>query len=208
MSLSGEILFGVTGLIALLSAVLTVTQRSPLRAAVALLVHVISLAGLYLTLHAHLLAAIQMLVYAGAVVVLFVFVIMLLGPGGIESRGESRGTFVKVLGGAMIMIVAGVIAFQAGDAVGTFEGIPACPDNAAECHQFGGVDALAEAIYVGSAIPFELVSILLLIAIVGAVAVARGENDTGKLPKDPELLNPRPRTADALPPQAGEEPAK
>jgi NADH-quinone oxidoreductase subunit J len=65
----GELVFLICAIFALVSAVLTVSMRSPLRAAVALLAHVGSLAGLYLSLHAHLLAAIQLLVYAGAVVV-------------------------------------------------------------------------------------------------------------------------------------------
>jgi hypothetical protein len=66
----------------------------------------------------------------------------------------------------------------------------------AECGQFGGVDALANAIYVGAAIPFELVSVLLLVAIVGAIAVARGHTDAEKKAKDPAELDPRPRSAD------------
>ncbi len=198
MSLGGQMLFAVAGLIAIMSAVLTVTQRSPLRAAVALLVHVVSLAGLYLTLHAHLLAAIQLLVYAGAVVVLFVFVIMLIGPGALDVKPDQRGLMVKLLGGATIVMVAGAIAAQVGHAVGVFPSLPGCPDgtSAGECGQFGGVDALANAIYVGAAIPFELVSVLLLVAIVGAIAVARGHTDSEKKAKDPAELDPRPRSAD------------
>jgi hypothetical protein len=91
LSTSGQVLFVVAAIIALVSAVVTVTQRSPLRAAMGLLLHIVSLAALYLSLHAHLLAAIQMLVYAGAVVVLFVFVIMLIGPGALSSRPDERG---------------------------------------------------------------------------------------------------------------------
>lgn len=67
------------GALALITALGTIAARSPLRSAMALLFHIIALAGLYLSLHAHVLAAMQLLVYAGAVVVLFVFVIMLLG---------------------------------------------------------------------------------------------------------------------------------
>ena len=201
MSMGGQLLFAFAGLIAILSALLTVTQRSPLRAAVALLVHVVSLAGLYLTLHAHLLAAIQLLVYAGAVVVLFVFVIMLIGPGALDVKPDQRGLMVKLLGGATIVMVAGAIAAQVGHAVGIFPGLPGCPEGdtttlAGECGQFGGVDALSNAIYVGAAIPFELVSVLLLVAIVGAIAVARGHTDAEKKAKDPVELDPRPRSAD------------
>ncbi len=201
MSLGGQLLFALSGFIAVLAAVLTVTQRSPLRAAVALLAHVISLAGLYLTLHAHLLAAIQMLVYAGAVVVLFVFVIMLIGPGALDSKPDQRGLMVKLAGGALVLMIAGVLGAQVGRAVGAFPGLPGCGEGealtqAGECGQFGGVDALSDAIYVGAAIPFELVSVLLLVAIVGAIAVARGHTDAEKKAKDPVELDPRPRSAD------------
>lgn len=196
MSLGGQLLFALAGLAAIVSAVLTVTQRSPLRAAVSLLVHVVSLAGLYLTLHAHLLAAIQLLVYAGAVVVLFVFVIMLMGPGAMETARDQKGLMVKMLGGAIVVLVAGAIAAQVGHAVGVFPAIEGCAEGQAECGQFGGVDALANAIYVGAAIPFELVSVLLLVAIVGAIAVARGQTDQEKKAKDPVELDPRPRSAD------------
>jgi len=209
MSTGGQLLFAIAGLVALVSAVLTVSQRSPLRAAVSLLVHVISLAGLYLTLHAHLLAAIQLLVYAGAVVVLFVFVIMLIGPGAMDTARDQKGLMVKLLGGATLVLVAGAVAFQVGEAVGVFPGIAGCPEGVVECSQFGGVDALANAIYVGAAIPFELVSVLLLVAIVGAVAVARGHTDSEKKAKDPTELPPRPRSADpsAVDP-SGETPAE
>ena len=105
MSTSGEFLFMVAGLVAVVSAVLTVTMRTPLRAALTLLVHVISLAGLYLSLHAHLLAAIQMLVYAGAVVVLFVFVIMLIGPGVMDKRTDDKGLLVRTFGVSMVALV-------------------------------------------------------------------------------------------------------
>jgi NADH-quinone oxidoreductase subunit J len=209
MSTGGQLLFAITGLVALVTAILTVSQRSPLRAAVSLLVHVISLAGLYLTLHAHLLAAIQLLVYAGAVVVLFVFVIMLIGPGAMETVRDQRGLMVKMLGGATVVLVAGAIAAQVGEAAGTFQGMPGCPDGQAECQQFGGVDAVSHAIYVGAAIPFELVSILLLVAIVGAIAVARGHTDAEKKAKDPVELDPRPRSADpAAVDPSGETPAE
>ena len=212
MSTSGEILFLVCGLIALVSAVLTITNRTPLRAAIALLVHVVSLAGLYLSLHAHLLAAIQLIVYAGAVVVLFVFVIMLMGPGamgsvpGHESRAPGdahRGWVVKAFGAGMIVLVVGAIAFSIGEATATTIDIPGCPDGDAECGQFGGVNALSHEIYRNGAVPFELLSILLLVAIVSAIAVARGRTaDEKKTIDDLESikLSPRPFPKDAVGP--------
>lgn len=180
MSTSGELLFLLCGLVAVVSAVLTVTMRTPLRAAISLLVHVVSLAGLYLTLHAHLLAAIQMIVYAGAIVVLFVFVIMLMGPGHMDSRVDTRGWVLKTLGAGMIVLITGAIAFNVGEATRETIDLPACASGQAECDQFGGVNALGHAIFADAAIPFELVSILLLVAVIAAIAVARGRTDDEK----------------------------
>jgi NADH-quinone oxidoreductase subunit J len=198
MSTSGEIFVAICGIIAIATAIGTVAVRTPLRAAMALLAHVVSLAGLYLTLNAHLLAAIQLLVYAGAVVVLFVFVIMLMGPGAIDTRQDGRGLLTKTLGAAVLAMLAGGIAFAVGGVgdVGR-PNIAPCPDGVGECGQFGGVDAVSNALFVGAAIPFELASILLLVAVVAAIAVARGRLieekeaiDPAKLPIRPKLVDP------------------
>ena len=206
LSQSGQILFLMAGVVALASAIGTVTQRSPLRAAMALLLHIVSLAGLYLTLHAHLIAAVQLIVYAGAVVVLFVFVIMLIGPGAIAPAASERGMSIKIVGGATIIIVASALAFQLGAIDNGHVAITSCAEGAAGCIEFGGVAALSHAIFVDAALPFELVSVLLLVAVIVAIAVARGihpgemagvetDADTGMKP----VLPIRPRTADPLP---------
>ncbi len=214
LSTSGQVLFVLSAIIALVSAIATVTQRSPLRAAMGLLLHIVSLAGLYLSLHAHLLAAIQMLVYAGAVVVLFVFVIMLIGPGALSSRPDERGVSTKLVGAATIALVAGAIAFQLGATDGGHVLIASCADGATGCMEFGGVSAVSQAIFVDAAVPFELVSVLLLVAIIVAIAVARGVHpgETGGVETNEDLdhagkkkLPIRPRTADPLP---GESPAE
>lgn len=134
-----------------------------------------SLAALYLTLHAHLLASLQLIVYAGAVVVLFVFVIMLIGPVPVTPTG-TRSLLTRVFSGAvMAMVTTGLIASVA-DVVVTRPGIEACPPGTAECVQYGGVKAFGEVLYGAAALPFELVSILLLVAILGAIAVGRGRS--------------------------------
>ena len=92
----------------------TISARRPLRAAIGLLVHIISLAGMFLTLNAQLLAALQLLVYAGAVVVLFVFVIMLIGPasevGPIQGRFASR-TLSLAVTIAIVLAVSTSLAY-------------------------------------------------------------------------------------------------
>lgn len=196
MSLGGQWLFALSGFLAVIGAVLTITQKSPLRAAVALLVHIVALAGLYLTLHAHLIAAIQLLVYAGAVVVLFVFVIMLIGSGAMDTSPERRGVLTKLTGGAVVTMIFATVASQVAAAEGLFPGLPGCPDGQAECGQFGGVEALGSSIYLGAGLPFELLSALLLVAIVGVVAIASGQSAKDAKPIDPAQLPPRPRPAD------------
>lgn len=199
MSTSGEIFVLLCGIVAATTAIVTVSVNTPLRAALALLAHVISLAGLYLTLNAHLLAAIQLLVYAGAVVVLFVFVIMLMGPGAMEGRKDGRGLLTKTFGGAVLAMLAGGIAFAVGG-VGDVGRPPIapCPEGVGECGQFGGVDALSNALFVNAAIPFELASILLLVAVVAAIAVARGQTIAEKEARDPATLPVRPKVVDPL----------
>src|SRR5882724_936445 len=83
----GNVFFVLSSLLALFGAFMTIASRSPIRSAVGLLVNIIGIASLFLKLNAQFLAAIQLIVYAGAVVVLFVFVIMLLGPDA--GSGES-----------------------------------------------------------------------------------------------------------------------
>ena len=188
MSWGGGVVFILCAAIAVLAAVGTIALRNPLRCAVALLLHILALAGMYLTLHAHLLAALQLIVYAGAVVVLFIFVIMLIGPSGLQSQFAWRGVMVRTAAGAVMLLVGAGIAFQLGELPMERPDIPMCPPlaapgpdgaaaggaTAAECGQFGGVDALGKVIYQDAAVPFEIVSILLLVAIIGAIAVARG----------------------------------
>lgn len=181
MSVGGEIVFVICAAVALMGAVLTVSLRSPLRAAMALLVNILALAGLYITLHAHLLAAIQLLVYAGAVVVLFVFVIMLIGPSAVPATsGWQKGVLVRTSAAVLMALVGGAIAFAVATTERPYVDLNQCASGVAECDQFGGVSALGDAIYRGSAVPFELVSVLLLVAIIAAVAIARGHSPEQK----------------------------
>ncbi|MEM8607717.1 MAG: NADH-quinone oxidoreductase subunit J [Myxococcota bacterium] len=167
MSGPGAALFIVTAIFAIVGAIITVSARRPLRAAMGLLVHIVSLAGMFLTLNAHLLAALQLLVYAGAIVVLFVFVIMLIGPetetGSVEGMLVSRATAGALTAGIFLVVASSVASY--GGAWGSIE------------DDFGTVEALGTAIYKQALVPFELISITLLVAIVGAIAIARSKTD-------------------------------
>ncbi|MEM7137759.1 MAG: NADH-quinone oxidoreductase subunit J [Myxococcota bacterium] len=163
MSGPGTTLFVVTSLFAVVGALITISARRPLRAAMGLLVHIVSLAGLFLTLNAHLLAALQLLVYAGAIVVLFVFVIMLIGPetetGSVEGMLVSRATAGALTTAIFLVVATSVASFDT-------PWVEVAED-------FGTVEALGTAIYRQALVPFEVISITLLVAIVGAIAIAR-----------------------------------
>lgn len=167
MTGAGTALFVVTALFAIAGGLITVAARRPLRAAMGLMIHIVSLAGLFLTLNAHLLAAIQVLVYAGAVVVLFVFVIMLIGPatetGPVEGGLVSRST-----AGALTVAVFLVVATSVGSFAAPWVSVEA---------DFGTVEGLGLALYQEALVPFELISITLLVAIVGAIAIARSPTE-------------------------------
>jgi NADH-quinone oxidoreductase subunit J len=166
--------FAICGLLAVLGAFVTVSNPNPIRGAMGLLLMILAIAGLFLSLHAQFLAAIQLIVYAGAIVVLFLFVIMLLGPAAQtprDHRGRIPRTFAAVLfalffGGAGFAIVRGARWVQL------------APIEA----PFGGIDKFGEVLFSRGLVPFELSSALLMIAVVGAVAIARGKQGVHKVP--------------------------
>jgi NADH-quinone oxidoreductase subunit J len=149
-----------------------VLRRNPLHGALALVASFFFLAGIFVLLSAHLIAILEVIVYAGAVMVLFVFVIMLLNLKD-EELGETRVTAWKGIGIAAVLLAVGVSARAA---LAGGDGGPV-RDLAREqfASGFGGVKAVGRAIYLHSLLPFELTSLLLLVAIVGAVVVAKGK---------------------------------
>src|SRR4051812_40606092 len=105
MSTMAEIYFYLCALLAIAGALVTITNPNPIRGAMGLLMMIVSIAGLFLALHAQFIAAIQLIVYAGAIVVLFLFVIMLLGPSSMTPR-DHRGRIARTIGGALFAIVS------------------------------------------------------------------------------------------------------
>ncbi|TKD03338.1 NADH-quinone oxidoreductase subunit J [Polyangium fumosum] len=151
-----------------------------------LLSTIIGIAGLYLMLAAEFLAAIQLLVYAGAVVILFLFVIMLLGPSA-QSKRDARGAVARYVGAAALLVSGlGAMVLVMRTQSGTPTALPAVPP------QFGTIESIGHELFSTALVPFELSGALLLVAVIGAVAVARGKQ------VDPTLLP----AADAKPSQA------
>ncbi len=150
-----------------------VLRRNPLHGALSLVASFFFLAGIYVLLSAHLIAVLQVMVYAGAVMVLFVFVIMLLNLQD-QELGEPRITWWKGVGALAVLGAVGVTAWAMLSDV--YRG-GAVRDLAVseQARGFGGVKAVGKALYLGSVLPFEITSLLLLVAIVGAVVVAKGK---------------------------------
>ena len=181
----GYAYFFTCATIAVLGALFTVTAKNPIRGAMGLMSMVICLAGLFLALHAEFLAAVQLIVYAGAIVVLFV--IMLLGPDAAAPE-DQRGRTTRVLSGglfALLAVFAGYLVVR--PAWGQAHRLPSVP------RDFGSVDAIGRVLFHDAVIPFELSSALLMVAIIGAMAVARGKHasDAEKsLPKPANEVKP------------------
>ncbi len=137
--------------------------RNTVAAALSLVVTMVSLAGIYVLLRAHLVAAVQIMVYAGAVLVLFVFVVMLLNLRE-DVFPPARLRPFKLAGAALGAVgLAGFLAALAGHV----------PDMAAVPESFGGYREVGRALFTDYVLAFELVSLLLLAAIVGAVVLAK-----------------------------------
>ena len=150
-----------------------VLRRNPIYGALSLVGCFFFLAGIYLLLSAPLIAILQIMIYAGAVMVLFVFVIMLLNLKE-EELGEARWTFWKGAGLAAVVAGTGLIAWRAlGPA---YASAPAL-DNAVRLASagFGGVKSVGRTLYLASVLPFEVTSLLLLVAVVAAVVIAKGK---------------------------------
>jgi NADH-quinone oxidoreductase subunit J len=179
MTALSAIYFYACALLSVAGALGVVIAKNPIRGAMGLLLLILSVAGLFLPLQAQFLAAIQLIVYAGAIVVLFLFVIMLLGPSA-RTPSDRRGVVWRTFAGGLFA-AAGIsaIVVSARAMAGAHVRMPAPPlDNS-----FGGIEAIGSVLFSDALIPFELSSALLMVAVVGAIAVARGRQGTAELSK-------------------------
>jgi NADH-quinone oxidoreductase subunit J len=159
----GETLFFyIFALMAMVSAFLVVQRKNPMSSAMCLILTFFAVAGLFVLLSAHLLAALQILVYAGAIMVLILFVIMLLDLKD-ENIVKERWTPAKVLA---IAAAAGLVLI--------FRGIPRTQATFPELPSgFGSIERIAGLLYSRYALPLEIAGLLLLIAIVGVVIIGK-----------------------------------
>lgn len=166
-----EVLFYVFAAVALGGALGVVWAKSPVGSLLYMVATLASLACIFVLLEAHFLAAIQVIVYAGAIMVLFLFVIMLLNLGHDYQRDLKGGAF-SLLSFAIIGLMAGVLVRQFGENAITE---PTAGGQAIDVAlaQHGVVGAIAQPLYTTYVVPFEITGVLLLVAIVGALVLAK-----------------------------------
>jgi NADH-quinone oxidoreductase subunit J len=164
------VFFFIFATVCVAGAVSLLAATHPINSALSLIVVMGSLAFLYLLLGAEFVAAIQVIVYAGAVMVLFVFVIMLLNAGEEEHSGRSRVAWLAGIPG--VAALAGLLIYSVGRH-GSWLGAAQMDMGSA----LGSVWVIAHLLFRDFLLPFEVTSVLILIAIMGAVVLARrGEN--------------------------------
>lgn len=161
-----QVLFFVFATVCVAGAINLLAQRHPINSALSLIVVMVSLSVLYLLLGAEFVAAVQVIVYAGAIMVLFVFVIMLLNAGEEELTSGSRVAAifgypaVAVFAALMVWVVTSPSLMQKRVRLGEF---------------LGSTESVARLLFRDFLLPFEVTSVLILIAIMGAVVLARKE---------------------------------
>ncbi len=170
-------LFIVFALIAIAAAVGVVVSRRPVYSALFLLTNFATLAAFYVMLQAQFLAAVQVIVYAGAIVVLFLFVVMLLGGGELNDIRDPSRPFLKRFGWPRFTAVALAALLLAGLAYGLVTGQLAAAQGSAATFGMGTVQAIGAVLYTDYVLPFELASVLLLVGMIGAVVLASGEDE-------------------------------
>ena len=170
------IVFYTLAAVAAAGAVGVITFRHPVHAALSLLVTFLAVAALFVERHAEFLAAVQVLVYAGGIMVLFLFVIMLVNVRHITDRAFLwQVAPYAVLGGVVLgalmaaALLIGVLAAGGGD-LDALRSVPG-PDGASTV--IGNTEAVGQVLYTTYLVPFEIVSVVLLVAMIGAIIFGR-----------------------------------
>ena len=164
------LLFIVMALVAIAGAALVVVARNPVYSALGLLGTLLAVAVLYVAQLAHMVAAVQVIVYAGAVLTLFLFVIMLIGVDKDEPSHDEALPFQRwIVGG----VAAVIVVFAAGLTLfGDFDWVPAASAGVPPEATNGTIQAVAEPLFTDWILAFEATALLLTIAAAGAIALA------------------------------------
>jgi NADH-quinone oxidoreductase subunit J len=160
------VVFFVLAAMAVIGAVSLILQKHPIHSALSLIVVMVALAGLYLLLGAEFVAAVQIIVYGGAIMVLFVFVIMLLNAGVEEHTSISR-----MAGAPGLLLVVALGGFVAATIAKSTESVQA----ALQTGQIASTTGISNMLFKDFVYPFELTSFLILVAVLGAIVLAQRE---------------------------------
>ena len=162
------VFFFIFGGIAVVAALLVVLFRNPVYSALSLVATFFCLAGLYVLLNAHFLAAVQIIVYAGAIMVLFLFVIMLLNLGHPDVLESATGRFRKVCVSVLGVLLVGQLAIVATRHLGA-------GSNPEEALLTNNIPYIGKLLYTDFLFPFEVASMILLVALIGVVLLVKRE---------------------------------
>ena len=167
-----QILFIFFAVLAASSALVMVTRRNPVSSALWLVMTFFALAAIYTLLGAFFIGIIQILVYAGAIMVLFLFVIMLLNLGN-DYEPDFRGTVWRVVAAGSALVLVALVARMLGGTVAPL-GETAGPEIlAAQIAEHGAVGAIGVPMFLDFVVPLQVTGLLLLVAVVGAVVLAK-----------------------------------
>jgi NADH-quinone oxidoreductase subunit J len=162
------VLFYIFALMVLGGGVLTITRRNAVHSAISLIVSLSGVAGLYLLQKAEFLFAVQIVLYVGGIMVLFLFVIMLVNlDQAAKERQFNRGWLVALIAVAAVGAEVGYFLYHGKDKF-RFADVAA-----ASLPEGGNTEAIANSLFQNYLLPFELASILLLVAVVGSVVMAK-----------------------------------
>jgi NADH-quinone oxidoreductase subunit J len=174
-----QVFFYLFGLIAIGSSIAFVTRKSPVAAVLWLVNTMFCLAALYVMLEAHFIGVIQVLVYAGAIMVVFLFVVMLLNLGHPSEIADMRGKWGRLIAAFLgLALLAQVMALAGKRLPEPFT--PGGGYNPDDMLYQGAIGAVAKPMFTEYLLAFELTSVLLLVAIVGAVVLGRRRQADGR----------------------------
>jgi NADH-quinone oxidoreductase subunit J len=166
------IVFFILAAVAVVTALGTIISRNAIYAALFLVMNFATIAVMYLTLHAPFIALSQITVYAGSIMVLFLFVIMLLGAERLP-QGESL-RWQPWLAIPLALILAGAFAYTLFRHTGQMTAVGNLPAN------FGSPQSIGQALFSQYALPFEITAVILMVAVVGAIMLAKPDRPSGE----------------------------
>lgn len=167
--------FAFLAVVLIATAVWVVTAKKPVYSVIGLLAHFAALAAMYITLSAEFLGVVQIIVYSGAILVLFVFVIALLSSGVDPfSSGPNRMPKAAIPAGLMVLGLLGLTAYAVRNVatVGPRPSAAALAAQAGDANAFGSVADFGKALFTVHLLPFEITAFVLMVAVIGVILLA------------------------------------